>query len=343
MLNEYLGVKYDNKYEIFLTPINSKGFPRTIKIGPIKIHIHYFGNDLLLTIESNPNETPGTYFSDNLMGYYGGTSNILLTIDNYNISTNKGEDNDLNNIVSSVLFDFEYCFNIAVEPIELNGLSRSIKKSRKLIYPKPEIEIHFTYKRYIQELIQYFHLSEKVEHIPFKYLCYFHILEYFSDKSAYLVIAKKVKDILLKPDFHQNIESYVNHTVNIFKKENEKHLSDKNKLERVLRHYIDLQDFKEYLSSIDLLEYFEKEQIFVCSKVLKVPLIDFTNDNNFYNSLASRIYIIRCSIVHSNPDFDESKAVPFVTSVENNAKLNTELALVYEVSRNIIIKSCDNK
>ena len=157
------------------------------------------------------------------------------------------------------------------------------------------------------------------------------------------MVAEQVKQLLLKPDFHLKTDNYINKAINIFKKENEKHLTDKIKLTRVLQHFIVMDEFYEYLEEIELLTHFTKEEIFNCSKPLKLPAIDFSNENIFFQTLTNRIYAIRCSIVHSNPDFDETKAVPFVHTTENVRKLNTEMALVYEVSRNIIVKSSDTR
>lgn len=343
LLDEYLGVKYDDKYEIILTPITNRYLTYRIRKLSMAILINYFKNELSIKIESDIDNLPSTYFNNHLNTSGPGKRNYVLTIENYKRPSSDGVNLDLRNILNSVLFDFEYSFNIAFEPIELNSLNRRIPRLRRPSLPIPNNPINFTYKKYIQELIQYYHLSEKVDHIPFKYLCYFHIIEYFSDKSAYFVVAEQVKHLLLKPDFHLKTDNYVNQAINIFKKENEKHLTDKIKLTRVLQQFLNMNEFHEYLDSINLLDHFKQEQIFNCSKPLKIPPLDFTNDIAFFQSLTNRIYAMRCSIVHSNPDFDETKAIPFVHTTENVFRLNIEMALVYEVSRNIIVKSSDTR
>lgn len=340
ILDEYLGVKYQNKYEIVVTPIGRfTGF--YLRKKTFEIILNYYKNELKITIENKIEDLPASYFNNALNRNNPGKRNFVLTIENLTKHTSEGVNMDLRNIINSVLFDFEYSFNLAFEAIELNSINKRIPRLRRPALPIPTAPINFTYKNYIQELIQYFHLSEKVEYIPFKYLCYFHIIEYFSDKSAYYVVAEQVKHILLKPDFHLKTNNYINQAINIFKRENEKHLTDKIKLTRVLQHFINIDEFKEYLETIKLFDHFTKEQTFTCSKPLKVPGIDFANDSTFYQSLTNRIYAVRCSIVHSNPDFDETKAVPFVHTTENVIKLNIEIAVMYEISRNIIVKSID--
>ena len=309
----------------------------------IEMLLNYFKNELKIKLESNAENIPSVDLNNVLNRFGPGRRSWVLTIENFRRTSPDGLNADLRNIVNSVLFDFEYSFNLAFEPIELNSLNKRIPRLKRPSLEIPNEPINFTYKKYIPELIQYYHLSEKVEYIPFKYLCYFHIVEYFSDKSAYVVVAEQVKHLLLKPDFHLKTDNYINQAINIFKRENEKHLTDKIKLTRVLQQFIEMTEFYEYLDSIKLLDHFKKEQIFNCSKPLKIPPIDFTNEGTFFQSLTNRIYAVRCSIVHSNPDFDETKAVPFVNTSENIFRLNIEMALVYEVSRNIVVKSSDTR
>ena len=341
ILDEYLGIKYEDKYEILISPLNFRYISYHIKKRSFEIVLNYFKNELNIKIQSDIENLPITYLNS-VVGRNGGRK-FVLTIENLKRNSPDGLNMDLRNILISVLFDFEYSFNIPFEAIELNSINRRLRRLKRPSLPIPNHPINFTYKKYIQELIQYFHLSEKVEYTPFKFLCFFHIIEYFSDKSAYYVVAEQVKQLLLKPDFHLKTDNYINKAINIFKKENEKHLTDKIKLTRVLQHFIVMDEFYEYLEEIELLTHFTKEEIFNCSKPLKLPALDFSNENIFFQTLTNRIYAIRCSIAHSNPDFDETKAVPFVHTTENVRKLNTEMALVYEVSRNIIVKSSDTR
>jgi hypothetical protein len=343
ILDEYLGVKYQDKYEIVLTSISNRYIGPSSKKQKYEILLNYFKNELSINLESNVENTPAADLNSLLNRIGPGRRNWIITIENFKRTSPDGLNNDLRNILNSVLFDFEYSFNLAFEPIELNSLNKRIPRLKRPSLDVPNHPINFTYKKYIPELIQYYHLSEKVDYIPFKYLCYFHIVEYFSDKSAYVVVAEQVKQLLLKPDFHLKTDNYIDQAINIFKKENEKHLTDKIKLTRVLQQFVNMNEFREYLDATKLLDHFQKEQIFNCSKPLKIPLIDFTNEGTFFQSLTNRVYAMRCSIVHSNPDFDETKAVPFVHTSENVFRLNIEMALVYEISRNIVVKSSDTR
>ncbi|GEM_PF-1165377 len=343
ILDEFIGVKYNDKYQIILQSVNPR-FPNfVLKRKPFDISLNYFKNEMKINIFLSNDLLPAIFFKNKLTPNSVQKSTIVIEIENFKRLSPEGLNIDLRNILNSVLFDIEYSFNVSLEMLELSSINKRIPTIRRPISDRPEKEINFTYKKYIPELIQYFHLAEKVDLAPFKYLCYFHIIEYFADRSAYFNVAEQVKNLLLKPDFHLKVDNYVNQAINIFKKENEKHLTDKIKLNRVLQQFVSLDEFKDYLISIQQFDYFQKEQVFQFSKTLKIPGIDFSNESNFLNTLTNRIYTIRCSIVHSNPDFDESKAIPFAHTSENLEKLYFELALVYDISKNIILKSSETK
>ena len=132
---------------------------------------------------------------------------------------------------------------------------------------------------------------------------------------------------------------YVGQAINFFKKENDRYTTDKIKIDRVLKYFISRQEIGEYLDEIDKREYFGTEIELECSKPLKLPKIRFESDSEFYQNLTKRIYSIRCSIVHSNPDFDDSKAIPFVPTPKNLEILRNEIELMHEIARTIIVES----
>jgi hypothetical protein len=342
---DFVAVKKENTIEVLLSTIGFRPYrlyereddsENTI----IEIGMFYNKNDLNITIEVDNAQGNITKLLEIVPGGARHTKKtIFLKINNFIKSSNEGLINDTRNIINSVLFDIEFSYGIAFETVNIDSLIRRLVRKRQKFNEIPSEKINLVFKKYIPELIQYFHLAEKVDYLPFKFICYYHILEYFSDKSAYNIVSKEVKKLLLKPDFHIKTDQYVNTAINIFKKENDKYTGDKVKVERVLRQFIDREDLKETLLNIEKLDYFSEEVTIDCIKPLKLPAINFDQDGNFYGELTKRIYSLRCSIVHSNPDFDESKAVPFSPTSSNLHKLKIEIEMIAEIAKKIIINS----
>jgi hypothetical protein len=345
VFNDFLAIKYDNTIEVLLTTISFRTSLRNFERSDddnfkvIEIGLNYHKNELNIALEVGETDKILPKFTNFIRGggRYSRRRPIVLKIDNYTKPTSEGIENDTRNIINSVLFDIEFNYEIALETINIEGLLRRNIRRRRKQNELPKEKINLVFKKYIPELIQYFHIAEKVDFIPFKFICYYHIIEYFSDKSAYHLVSNEVKKLLLKPDFHLKTDQYVTTAINLFKKENDKYTGDKIKVERVFKQYINREEIKEVLTEIELLDHFSKELILDCNKPLKLPAINFDQDGNFYSELTKRIYSVRCSIVHSNPDFDESKAVPFNPTPNNIEKLRIETELIMEIARKIIV------
>lgn len=333
------GVEYDNKLEISLTTVNTRTSHMArfrLADKSAEIEMPFFKNKLDISIQYQPKDSLMTQLMEIMRGR---RSSVIMTIVGYEQATNDGKESDLRNIIMSTLFDFSYSYNLVFEPTNFDSTVRSIPTRRRNKTATPTDKIQFVFKKYIPELVEYFNIGEKVDYPPFRFICYFHIIEYFSDKSAYYYAAKKLKSLMIKPDFHINTDKYVSQAINFFKIESTKYTSDKIKIRRVINQFINRSEFDEYLKEIEMLDYFKKPVTINCSKPLELPAIDFENDSKFEESLMQRIYSMRCSIVHSNPDFEETKAVPFSPTPVNLEKLRKEIDMIYEVARTIIVES----
>ncbi|RVU82946.1 hypothetical protein EOL70_18430 [Leucothrix sargassi] len=275
---------------------------------------------------------------------------VYLKIKGFNNFNTESFEKDINELIISILFDIEYTYGYIFETISKNYGSRFNPKYKHFNnFPVSTESTTFTFKKYIPELIEYFHIGEQIDYPPFQFICYYHIIEYFLDKVAYSLVSDYLKLIVMKPDFHINSDKYVNDAVNFLKTQNNSHLPDKTKINRVLEKYITIDEIKEFIESNThytdelnqniLADYFSKDIKFNFKKTLSIKKLNLGNEKDFYNSLTARIYALRCSIVHSNPDFDETKAIPFISTPENLSQLRLEIELLNEISRIIISKS----
>lgn len=345
LYSDFIGTYSDSSIQIALSTVSYRSFRGIDRDEEgkeiIKIKLNYFKNELDISLKLATSDDLISKYSQILRGArrYSRRAPLIIQIDNYDKITGEGIENDTRNILNSVLFDIEYTYGLGFETINIDSLTRRYFRRNDQFSELPSEQINLVYKKYIPELIEYFHIGEKVDYLPFKFICYYHVIEYFSDKSAYYVVSDYLKKLLLKPDFHTKTNHYVNQAINFFKKESDRYTSDKIKVERVLRQFITREELAEQLNNLGIIDHFETEATLECSKPLKLPKIDFSTDSNFFGNLTKRIYSVRCSIVHSNPDFDETKAIPFVPTTKNMEILRMEIELVLQISRTIIIGS----
>lgn len=339
---DYNAFFMDNAIHYLLRPLNA--FARNklkteLENRDFRVRLSYRTNALEATLYSYPGEASQLFANSNANYPDINSGKLELQVEGYEFSTTSQFSEDCQEILNSILFDVTYNYGITLEPIKFETATSSSPFKIVRNNPLPEQPSVFTFKKYIPELIEYYRTAVRTEHLPFKYLCYFHTIEFFSDTSAYQEASNQVRNLILKPDFHQNIDIYVQQAVRVFKKESEKYLKDKQKISRVLKQFIERSEFSERLTQSGALEYFKSSTQFDCTKPLVLQPVDFSQDSQFYVTLTNRIYSMRCSVVHSNPEFDDEKAVPFVPTTANLDKLMKEAYLIHKITLSIIAKS----
>jgi len=337
LFNDFLGGLFGEQVEVVLTKISRGLFRPPRPNRAISTTISYYGSDIHVELIARDTESTGVQFiAANLIGVRLQSRRTIAVINGLNISDPLRLEEATKEILRSVLFDIEYTYGHSFETTNLENLKENQRHTARVAPLLPREPIRLMFKKYVPELIEYFHVAERVDYLPFKFICYFHILEYFMDKSAYSLVSRKVRQLLLSPDFHLKSSEYIANAVNIIKLETERNTTDKIKIGRVIAEFTQFDSLQSHLDSIKVVSHFTKGHTLTCAKPLNLSPVTFDNEKSYVESVAKRVYAMRCSIVHSNPDFDESKAVPFLPTPKNIEFLRTEIELIREISRTII-------
>jgi len=207
VFKDFLAIHYDDKVEVLLSSIRPSpaifSWDRELE-RLIEAKIHYYRNEVTASITNGSTGAllPLLVKHIRRARTFHPRRSPILTLSNLTKPTSDGIIADTRNILNSLLFDIEYSYDIAFETVNAANFIRKHPDVRRVRNEIPSDVINFVYKKYIPELIEYFHIGLKVDYLPFKYICYFHIIEYFSDRSAYKLVAQQIRNLILKPDFH---------------------------------------------------------------------------------------------------------------------------------------------
>lgn len=224
LYSDYIGTYAESTIQIALSTVSYRSFRGIDRDEEgkeiIKVKLNYFKNELEIILKLATSDDLISKYSQILRGArrFSRRAPIIIQIENFDKITGEGIENDTRNILNSVLFDIEYTYGLGFETINIDSLTRRYFRRNDQFSDLPTEQVNLVYKKYIPELIEYFHIGEKVDYLPFKFICYYHVIEYFSDKSAYYVVSDYLKKLLLKPDFHTKTNHYVNQAINFFKK-----------------------------------------------------------------------------------------------------------------------------
>lgn len=339
-LKNCLGCYNEEYVDLLIYKINSEKLFFSNHVNKLELDLFFQQKKLTIELSQNP--------KDNLLAdfikIYNGPKNLtnnktILRIKGLELNSSKISEDDLKSLLSSVFFDIKCLRNEYFEVYDYHFLSENYK-IRKSIYKQEASDKHrLVFKKLIPELIEYFKVADQINYSPFKFLCYYHILEYFLDKSAHLAIKRKIDSVLYQSDFDANSDSYIDEILQSFKDEGDRLKSDKIKIQRVLQEFLNKETILEFINNINLNNHFFKDQIFEFKNKVILAQIKTDNESQFFKSLSDRIYSIRCSVVHSNPDFGIKKGVPFVSSKKNLSILEKEIYLLEEIGKTLIIGS----
>lgn len=343
LFKEILGAKVGKNAEVVLARIQGSAIGFNLfhqAAEPIKIATQYRGKVVSVHIYiGTPIGTDMGFLASRMIGIPTISKQVVAIVSG--LSDQSKFESDARHVLRSILFDVELTYGIALESTNIESLRRRSTAPKRPRTQVPKEELQLVVKSYIPELIEYYHTATRVDYAPFKFICYFHILEYFMDKSAHRLISKRIKQIMMRPDFHINHSEHMAEAIKIFRAETEKNMTDKIKINRVISEYAHREEIKAFVERENLFDHFSKDYFLSGPKQLSIQSIKFDSDSAFFESLTKRIYAIRCSIVHSNPDFDESKAVPFHPSAANMDLLRTEIELMKELAQKVIINSVE--
>lgn len=168
-------------------------------------------------------------------------------------------------------------------------------------------------------LINYLSAATAIDYLPFKFLTYYHILEFFFEDS----FIKEMVSLSTSIIDQKTLDKFIN-SVNDCKQEIRK-------LELVLKKYISLKEFEDNFVDVNK----EVPEIISYYKV-KLPQVNLT-DLEFYGNLAKRIYTLRNSIVHSKSNSKSGESLKY--SENDYIFLYNEIFLIRWIAETIVRKT----
>ncbi len=197
---DYAGISVGGRVEVLLRPISRISAHRSRELveRSISIRIFYQGYELAVTIGTRDEESVLHYFVENVRELrFPARSALTLTIERPDSQAVTLSEQEVRKLLFSVLFDIEYSYEIALDTVKYDSLPARGYVRRASRAELPGETINLVFKNFIPELIEYFHIAERVDYLPFKYICYFHVVEYFMDKSATESPQKELKNFYL--------------------------------------------------------------------------------------------------------------------------------------------------
>lgn len=237
------------------------------------------------------------------------------------------------------VFEFIYKTEQVVgEYADIEDILPTLEMGRRMADSIPNTIETIPRREYISDVVDYYRLAFSSADPYIKYISFYHIMEYFYDEVYKRKIVADLINKITHPDFSYKDEEKVYEIATFVK--NRMHMNDESgqgdeleSLKYVLKEYVDIEQLKNKLNSIDQdsIMFYQSNKVAFC----KAPTIPWNDSEGVYNQIARRIYYTRNSLIHSKSGKNRERYKPY----KDEKELQKEIPLVRVIAEMIIINS----
>lgn len=256
-----------------------------------------------------------------------------LKIENISVETEQKAKNYLEKLSNALFFQLDviYGFTITLAPSRISRTERSLIRKR-VLQPKAEkreIKLNYEYDKIPLSL--YWFAQKNIESPIFAFFAFYQVLEYYFPIYSTIEAKNRIKNLFRDPNFSIDSETDMIKLLNVITAKNADSIGDeREQLSNVLRNITTGEEIIEYINSMDFLkEYYNDKK----SNKLSDEKLSLSDFNGIITKTASRIYDIRCRIVHNKASETHKKILP-VTQEEKY--LRNEIYLLKFLARKSI-------
>jgi len=271
------------------------------------------------------------HVSDDLATLTMGRHGLSLRIANAPVVRHDQALSLLSKVANSLFFEIELRYNLALSLQRARVPYRSVRRKGELSSPG---EIQFPRSEYDSEPMSLYWYARSATGMPLlQYLAYYQILEFYFPVYAQRETHHRVKNILRSPSFDPHSDADIGRILSVFQQSHGSFGNERSQLKSTIQSCVNEQELFAFVLEDD-----ERKEFLSKEKVLQAHRLPISNkEADIRAEVASRIYDIRCKIVHTkNEDAVDDMALLLPFSKEAEA-LHSDIDLIRYVAREVLI------
>ena len=256
-------------------------------------------------------------------------SYLSITIKNLNTDT----------FIDYLLYAKSFIFNSSMlqgrNYLIVENIQHVSHDSHPIIRRRPHEKMDIPYREYNNEVVQYYIDANSARVPKIKFLSFYNVLEYFFEKVYIDDKCLKIQELITSPKFnHNNLKHYkkILEILDIKKAKNLErvNVTEKEALKLLIKKYIDLDEFKNFL---------ENNQFYLNNNAHKIENSKFNKEDTneiLISKICNRIYGVRNALVHSK-DGEDIRYIP----QKDDIHINEEIELIRYLAQEIIISTSE--
>lgn len=230
-------------------------------------------------------------------------------------------------ISNSIFFQIDLKYKV---PINLSVYSIAIPRFG--VRFRGEVEIDYPKREYDEDALAIYWYAKSAKNMPLqKFLAFYQVLEFHYPNFTKISAKKKIKNLFLDPSFNIDKDKDLNRILAVVESSSPNTTDERSQLYATLDECVDSSELIDFFSPKKTHEFFLKKNKEITEVI--IPLND--KKANIIKSVASRVYDIRCRIVHTKDLSGSTKPLlPNSPAAEN---LNDDINLLEFLAKKVII------
>ncbi|MEU0521849.1 hypothetical protein [Streptosporangium sp. NPDC006007] len=239
----------------------------------------------------------------------------------------------LNRISGATLFEIDLRYGIAVN-LRKARLAGNPRGRRRRVTPSTELP-KSPENDYLQRPLSLYWYGRSARGMPLlEFLAFYQVLEYHFPTYSQREALEKIRQELRDPRFEREDDRHISKIISLAGQGGKFQGKERDQLKATIRACTPPERIQEFMNEVPgRLEHFTSNQI------SEVPHINLKNDQDLRDQAASRIYELRCRIVHSKGDGGEKYSEMLLPFSEEADHLGSDIDLVHFLAQKVLIAS----
>jgi hypothetical protein len=263
-----------------------------------------------------------------------GAKTIVLKLRGFGARNPERAQSLLDDLTPSVLFELDIVYDTAVELVK----AREVRRRSSRGWSRSDAPPEFPSNLYDREPVALYIYGRSARGMPLlEYLAYYQAIEHYFPRYAAQEVRQRVEGIVKDPRFNPHLDRDVGRLVEVVQgKGGRTYGSELEQLKATLRGCVEPEEIREFLQGDEQRQEFFRERR---SPLTACTLTTADRNADLRDAAASRIYDLRCRIVHSKDEPDPDELQRLLPNSPEVQMLGQDLALLRLLAVRVIVAS----
>lgn len=254
---------------------------------------------------------------------------VTVKIEGFKVDQHATARKTLEKIAQSIFFQIDLKYK---RSINLSIYSSTIPRIGNR--HRGEVILDYPTREFDEDALALYWYAKSAKKMPLqKYLAFYQVIEFYHPSFSKVTARRKIKNLLIDPTFNIDKDKDLNRVLFVVESNLPSTTDERSQLHSTLEECVDVSELRDFFTPKKMSNFFLKKKKEITE--VTIPLND--KKANLIKSVASRVYDIRCRIVHTKDISGVTK--PLLPNSEGAENLNKDISLIEFLAKKVIISA----